>query len=172
MKKQIKSTAEKKNSTPVVNQPVTDVKITENTVCVVNFVLAGSFADRQSNASTKEEIRRMQTSPFLDENKKGRFICAGYGLPGRKLKPEEKLPKNFYLGQKDYKPCRYHKCYERRVYNSDALAYLSSLDGKPYQIGKKQWEGMTVCERLQLQFSIDACSMNSINPGFTFEFIS
>ena len=172
MRKRIKIAAEKKDSKPAANQPVTDIKITEDTVCVVNFVLPGAFADRQSNANTKEEIRLMKMSPFLDENRKGRFICTGYGIPGRKLKPDEKLPKNFYLGPKEYKPCRYHKCYERRVYNADSLQYLSSLDGKPYHVGKKQWESMKVYDRLAMQFAIEANSMNFINPGFTFEFVN
>lgn len=172
MKKQVKPVAEKKDSNPAANQAVTDVKITEDTVCIVNFVLAGAFANRQSNAATKEEIRLMKLSPFLDENKKGRFICSGYGMPGRKLKPDEKLPKNFYMGSKEYKPCSYHKCYERRVYSAESLMFLSSLDGKPYQVGKKQWESMRVYDRLAMQFAIEANSLNFINPGFTFEFVN
>lgn len=162
----------KKDSKSVADQPVTDVQITEDTTCVVNFNLAGAFADRQSNANTKEEIRKMKASPILDENRKGRFICSRYGAPGRKLRPDEPLPKNFYVGSKEYKPCKFHKCTLRRVYNSESLLYLSSLDARPYNVGKKQWENMTIHDRLVFQFASEANSMNFINPGFTFEFVN
>lgn len=161
-----------KNSKPVASQTVTGVQITEDTTCIVNFNLAGAFADRQSNAGTKEEISKMKTSPVLDENKKGRFICAKYGVPGRKLNPNEPLPKNFYVGSKGYKPCTFHKCTLRRVYNSESLLYLSSVEACPSNIRRKQWENMTVYERLVSQFTSEANSMNFINPGFTFEFVN
>lgn len=167
-----KLAVEKKNSTLPADPTVADVKITEDTCCVVTFNLAGRYKDRQSNANTKEEIRKMKASPILDENKKGRFICARYHSEGRKLEPDEPLPKTFYEGSKEYKPCYFHKCYQRRTYNAESLLYLSSPEARPYNIGKKQWEDMSVRDRLEVQFTIEALSMNSINPGITYEFIN
>lgn len=161
-----------KDSKLPIDQTVADFKPTEDTICIVNFALAGAFKERQSNAATKEEIQKMLRSPFIEENKKGRFVCAGYGLPGRKLNPGEPLPKNYYEGSKEYKPCTYHKCYQRRVYNSLAVAYLSSEEARPSYIGRKAWENMSVPERLSVQFAAEAASMNSINPGFSFEFVN
>lgn len=158
--------AGKKNSKPAT------IKITEDTICIVSFNLPGAFKDRQSNANTKEEIRKMKLSPFLDENKKGRFICSGYGMEGRKLDPKAPLPKNFYLGSKVYNPPTYHTCYERRTYNSESLAYLSSIDARPYNINKKIWDNMSIVNRLEAQFAIDAKSVNPIDPSFTFEFVN
>lgn len=170
MKKE-KSAVETKNSTPAAPS-VEKIKITEDTVCVVTFNLAGAFKERQSNANTKEEIRKMKMSPFLDKNKKGRFICTGYGVPGRKLRDDESLPKNYYEGPKEYKPCTYHKCVQRKVFNSESLLYFSSLEARPYNVNKKQWEGMSIRERLMMQFFIEANSLNLINPGFTCEFVN
>lgn len=157
------------NSTASV---IEEINITGDTICIVTFNLPGAFKERQSNANTKEEICKMKLSPILDENRKGRFICSGYNMPGRKLKDGEPLPKNYYEGPKVYKPCVYHKCTQRRVFNADSLLYLSSLEARPYNVNKKQWEGMSVKDRLAMQFSIEANSMNFINPGFTFEFVN
>ena len=161
-----------KNSKPVAEQTVTVVQITEDTTCIVNFNLAGAFKNRQSNAGTKEEIHKMKSSPILDENRKGRFICTSYNTPGRKLRPNEPLPKSFFVGSRGYKPCTFHKCTLRRVYNSESLLYLSSIEACPSNIRRKQWENMTVYERLISQFTSEANSMNFINPGFTFEFVN
>ena len=171
MKKE-KPAVRKKESKPAALPVVEEIKITEDTICVVTFNLTGAFKERQSNANTKEEIRKMLMSPFLDKNKKGRFICTGYNMPGRKLKEEEPLPRNYYEGPKVYKPFTYHKCTQRRVFNADSLLYLSSLEARPYNVNKKQWEGMSVKDRLAMQFSIEANSMNFVNPGFTFEFVN
>ena len=162
----------KKNSKPLASVSKQEVQITDETICVVSFNLAGAFKDRQSNAGTKEEIRKMLASPFIETNKKGRFVCAGYGLPGRKMEANEPLPKNYYEGSKTYKPCTYHKCTQRRVYNSESLRYLSSTEARPFGFTKGQWENMSIVERLTAQFASEATSMNYINPGFTFEFVN
>ena len=145
--------------------------ITDETTCIVTFNLAGAFKERQSNANTREEVNKMKASPIIEENHKGRFVCSRVGAPGRKLRPDEPLPRNYFSGPTEYKPCRYHKCYLKRIYNPDAVQYLSSLDARPKNINKSRWENMTEIERLQWQFSIDANAMNSINPGFTFELV-
>lgn len=171
MKKE-KPAVRKKESKPAALPVVEEVKITEDTICIVTFNLLGAFKERQSNANTKEEIRKMKLSPILDENKKGRFICHAYGAPGRKLKPEEPLPRNYYVGPKVYKPYSEYKCTQRRVYSANALEGLSSPEVRPFRIGKKQWDTMSIKDRLMTQFAIDASSMNPINPGFTFEFVN
>lgn len=161
-----------KNSKQVAQVAEPDVKITEDTTCIVNFRLLGSFSLRQSNAGKKEEIQKILKSPFLEENKKGRFICSGYGAPGRKLKDDEALPKNFYKSDKEYKPFSYHECSQRRAYSSEALQFLCSDEGRPYSIKKSVWDSLSKKEKLQAQFAIDAAELNPICPGFSFEFVN
>ena len=169
MKKQ-ESVVVRKNSNPTTTE--SKVQITEDTICIVSFNVPGAFKERQSNANSKEEILKMKMSPILDENKKGRFICSRYGAPGRKLAPGESLPANYYVGSKEYKPYSVQTCTQRRVYTSESLEYLSSLDAKPYNIGRNQWLALSVKDRLEMQFAIDASSVNPINPSFTFEFVN
>lgn len=159
---------ETKNSNPSASI----TRINEDTFCVVNFMLPGAFAKRNSNANTKEEIKKMKMSPILDENKKGRFICPTYGAPGRKLQPGEPLPKHFYVGPKHYNPATYHTCALRRVYHSEALQALSSDEARPYGYTKKQWDTMGVYNRLSAQFKIDAEELFPGNPSVTFEFVN
>lgn len=173
--KKAKIAVGKKNSKPAAAQTVTEIKITEDTTCVVTYVLPGAFASRQSNASTKEEIWKMKLSPFIEENKKGIFLCAYPGAKGRKLDSNrtitEQVP-NYYTGSTEYKPCKYHKCYKRQVYSAESLSYLSSEEARPFGFTKKQWDDMSIKARLEAQFAIDAVSLNSINPGFKFEFVN
>ena len=168
--KKSKIATKKKDSILVV--PVSEIQITEDTTCVVNYALLGAFKERQSNASSKEEIWKMKASPILDENKKGRFICAHYGAPGRKLRPDEALPKNFYMGSKEYKPYSVATCYQRRTYSSESLLYLSSEEARPFGVTKKAWEMMSTNDRLRMQFAIEAASVNPVEPSFNFEFVN
>lgn len=170
MKKE-KSAVRKNNSNPAA-PVIEEIKITEDTLCVVTFNLLGAFKKRESNANTKEEVRKMKASPILDENKKGRFLCNSYNSPGRKLKEGEKLPKTYYVGSTTYNPYSEYKCSQRRVYSADSLAVLVSSEMRPFNFKKSQWENMSIKDRLMEQFSIDAATLNPVSPGFSFEFVN
>ena len=128
----------------------------KNHKILLTVIDRGRLGASVSNASAKEEIRKIMTSPYETR------VLTTVGKPTDKFI----TPKNHYKAVNDFKPREIQSCTRKNTLSETTVNYFIANEGRPYSINSKKWEKMSDKERLEVNLSLSA-----EGKDFTYEII-